>query len=351
MKVTANQILRRFETLLILKGKINMILHVGQCRTLCILLLLLSLFACQRDLGVDSQSLPRLTLYYGYTFSGWNQPIPNSALDMISYVNTVVIDGEFDLRANLQLVAEHNMRAVVDISAVVANTIPDAWGDALDSLATEWRNLESHVTALLLIRRPFASQHLVGQNRRSFWTTDELNECVGLVKRKFPGLNTMIVYLPSQQLSTSLPALVDAIGIEYYPFRQNHMPTKEEFMQGWTDINDIFYEGINFYINQILNSEQYQDQPLYLFGQCFGDIETWKLPPSESQQWYYDVVEEQKAFAALIWWRAFEPADTPQYSHGIFPFVLENGTLSESLPAVIKLHREIGERIDRPWQE
>ncbi|MBD3384641.1 hypothetical protein GF407_06905 [candidate division KSB1 bacterium] len=328
-----------------------MILHVGQCRTFCILLLLLVLFACQRDLGTDSQPLPRLTRYYGYTFTGWEQPIPNSALDLISYVNTVVIDGESDLRENLQLVAEHNMRAVVDISAVVANTIPDAWGNALDSLATGWQNLESHVTALLLIRRPFASQHLVGQSRRSFWTTDELDECVGLVKRKFPALNTLIVYLPSQQLATSLPALVDAIGIEYFPFRQTRMPTRTEFRQGWQDENGIIYEGIDFYINEILTSKLYRDQPLYLFGQCFGDIETWKLPPSESQQWYYDVVEEQNVFGALIWWRAFEPSNTPQYSHGIFPFVLENGTLLENLPAVIKLHREIGERIDRPWQE
>ncbi len=313
--------------------------------------LVMSLLSCQRDKRTLGHSIPRITLHYGYVFDDWQQSIPDAAVSTVSYCNTLAIDADDHLATNLQTLQAHDMRAIVDLSDTLANTLPGAWGELLDSLAVTWQGHESAIASLLLIERPFASQHLAARNSWSFWNDDQIDECVDLVNQTVPHLNTLIVYLPSLQASASLPATLDWIGISYFPFTQNYMPDETEFRQGWTNKETgISYQGIDFYVESILTSDQYHNQPLILMAQCFGDVQTYTVPASESQQWYYDLVETNDAFGALMWWRAFEPPHTPQYRHGIFPYVLQDGMLVENLPAVIRLHREIGERVDRPWQ-
>ncbi|MBD3378434.1 hypothetical protein GF406_25630 [candidate division KSB1 bacterium] len=314
-----------------------------------LIFMMVFLSACSNDTPTDPQEIETAKLYYGYFMHGWQSTIPNQAIDLISsYTNTLFIDGDKPgVSKDIMQLSQKGAKAIVNLNSVFQNQLATDWNQEIAKLDTLWGSQKQHIAAICVLYRPFLSEHRVSATNWKFWTPDEVREAIAAVKSVFPTLPVMVVFAPDPQLPTRIPDNLDWVGLEYFAFSLAKEPTREEFFNGWTESGQGEVWGLNDYLTQFESN----GRPIILVAQSFGDDIQYKFPDANSLQWYFDVSSDQDNIIGLLWWRAFDPFWDQTAKHGIYPYKVppEKDMLIENLPNIIKLQREMGERIISPW--
>ncbi len=315
-----------------------------------ILIFVMAFFAaCSNDSPTDPQDIESVKLNYGYFMHGWQNAVPDQAIDLVSsHTNTLFIDGDkAQISQDIMHLSENGAKAILNLNSLFQNQLATDWNQEIARMDTLWGHQKEHVAAICALYRPFLSEHRVSLSNYKFWTKDEIRDAVNAVKSIFPELPVIVVFAPDPQLPTRIPENIDWIGLEYFPFTLSKEPTKDEFFNGWSEPGQGEIWGLNDYLTPFESN----DRSIVLVAQSFGDDIQYKFPDATALQWYFNVASEKQNIIGLLWWRAFDPFWDQTAKHGIYPYKVspEKDMLIENLPNILKLQREMGERTEAPW--